>query len=210
MQLQEQETFTIEGPQLEVFGEMETKLPAPLKKRSTGGMALVALALVAVLGIGGAKLRGVHSGVTALYTTQNSFGQSIVADLDLRADAAANLIRMCGSLLGTDAPEVAAAQQALDDWNATTAAHPAQQYSANTALGSAVDAMYQAAKGQAGQKLDAISTQYNEFLSRQDIVQREVATGYNKKAEAYNKKVSGFPANVIGMLWGAGKVELYG
>ena len=35
MQLQQQETFTIQGPQLEVLGELETKLPAPARRRPT-------------------------------------------------------------------------------------------------------------------------------------------------------------------------------
>ena len=52
MQLEQQETFTIHGPQLEVLGEVESKLPAPAKKRSTASVVLVALALVSVFGIG--------------------------------------------------------------------------------------------------------------------------------------------------------------
>ena len=57
MQLeQQQETFRIEGPQLEVFGQAESKLPAPAKKRPAAALALAALALVSVSGIGGAKL----------------------------------------------------------------------------------------------------------------------------------------------------------
>ena len=58
MQLEQQENFTIHGPQLEILGEVETKLPAPAKKRGTASIVLVALALVSVLGIGGAKLKG--------------------------------------------------------------------------------------------------------------------------------------------------------
>ena len=60
MQLEQQENFTIHGPQLEILGEVETKLPAPAKKRGTASIILVALALVSVLGIGGAKLKGVY------------------------------------------------------------------------------------------------------------------------------------------------------
>ena len=33
MQLEQQETFEIKSPQLEVFGQVESKLPAPAKKR---------------------------------------------------------------------------------------------------------------------------------------------------------------------------------
>ena len=58
MQLEQQENFTIRGPQLEILGEIETKLPAPAKKRGTASIVLAALALVSVLGIGGAKAEG--------------------------------------------------------------------------------------------------------------------------------------------------------
>ena len=58
MQLEQQESFTISGPQLEVFGQVETNLPAPAKKRSTASVFLVVLALLSVFGIGGAKLKG--------------------------------------------------------------------------------------------------------------------------------------------------------
>ena len=47
MQLEQQETFTIHGPQLEILGEVETKLPAPAKKRGVASLVLVALASVA-------------------------------------------------------------------------------------------------------------------------------------------------------------------
>ena len=42
MQLEQQESFTIHGPQLEILGEVETKLPAPAKKRpvAAGVLAL--------------------------------------------------------------------------------------------------------------------------------------------------------------------------
>ena len=142
MQLEQQETFRIEGPQLEVFGQAESKLPAPAKKRPAAALALVVLALVSVLGIGGAKLNTKYNQVRAIYSASNEHGQSMENDLSLRADAAANLIRLCGQVLGEDAPSVQAAQQALDDWNATDADHPADQFAANTALGSVVDIMY--------------------------------------------------------------------
>ena len=69
MQLEQQENFTIHGPQLEILGEIETKLPAPAKKRGTASIVLVALALVSVLGIGGAKLKGVYRETAEIYTS---------------------------------------------------------------------------------------------------------------------------------------------
>ena len=58
MQLEQQETFAIHGPQLEVLGEVETKLPAPAKKRSTASLVLFARALLSFFYIGVSKLNG--------------------------------------------------------------------------------------------------------------------------------------------------------
>ena len=78
MQLEQQETFVIHGPQLEVFGELETKLPAPAKKRPVAALALAALALASVFGIGGARLKGLRSSTARIYTTQqDEYGHSI-------------------------------------------------------------------------------------------------------------------------------------
>lgn len=187
MQLEQQESFRIEGPQLEVFGQIESKLPAPAKKRPAAVLAIVLAALVAVFGIGGAKLKGRQASVQALYTATNEHGSGMTGDLALRADAAANLIRLCGQVLGTDDATVQAAQ---------------------AALGGAVTAMYQQTDA-AGGVTEAISGQYTEFLSRQDIILRTAANDYNPAAQGYNDTVSGFPANVIGLLWGAGEVQLF-
>lgn len=208
MQLEQQETFRIEGPQLEVFGQAESKLPAPAKKRPAAALALVVLALVSVLGIGGAKLNTKYNQVRAIYSASNEHGQSMENDLSLRADAAANLIRLCGQVLGEDAPSVQAAQQALDDWNATDADHPADQFAANTALGSVVDIMYNEVVD-AGKSTGSIEAQHTEFLSRQDIILRTAGNDYNPAAEEYNKTLSAFPANVVGALWGIGEVEAF-
>lgn len=208
MQLEQQETFRIEGPQLEVFGQAESKLPAPAKKRPAAALALVVLALVSVLGIGGAKLNTKYNQVRAIYSASNEHGQSMENDLSLRADAAANLIRLCGQVLGEDAPSVQAAQKALDDWNATDADHPADQFAANTALGSAVDIMYNEVVD-AGKSTGSIEAQHTEFLSRQDIILRTAGNDYNPAAEEYNKTLSAFPANVVGALWGIGEVEAF-
>ena len=98
---------------------------------------------------------------------------------------------------------------ALDGWNAAAdAAGPADQFAINTALGGADTAMYQQTDA-AGGVTEAISGQYTEFLSRQDIILRTAANDYNPAAQGYNDTVSGFPANVIGLLWGAGEVQLF-
>ena len=208
MQLEQQETFRIEGPQLELLGQAESKLPAPARKRPVAAAAIVLAAVLAVFGIGGAKLSGAYRSTQAIYASANEHGQGMENDLALRADAAANLIRLCAQKLGEQDATVQAAQQALDDWNATDSAHPADQFAANTALGGAVTAMVQQTQDTAGSS-DAIDGQYTEFLSRQDIILRAAANEYNPAAQSFNDTVSGFPANLIGALWDVGEVELF-
>lgn len=204
--LQEQESFTIHGPQLEVLGEVENKLPAPMKKRSSAALTAVALALAATFGIGGIKLSSRCAAVQAQYAALSDHGYSISMDLDTAADYAANVIRMSGNVLGTDHAEVAAAQQALDAWNATDSTHPAAQYDANSALAATLDALYRAVSGQAG--AENIGSQYAQFTSQQDIIRRET-NEYNEAAEEYNRMAGQFPASLIGALWGAGEVEAF-
>ena len=78
MQLEQQESFEIKGPQLEVFGEAETRLPAAAKKRPAA-LAVLAVAIVAsVLGIGGAQLKGQWRETSEIYTSQiDDYGNGI-------------------------------------------------------------------------------------------------------------------------------------
>ena len=54
MQLEQQESFEIKGPQLEVFGEAETRLPAAAKKRPAARAVRPGECVAAVLRMGGA------------------------------------------------------------------------------------------------------------------------------------------------------------
>ena len=115
MQLEQQETFTIHGPQLEILGEVETKLPAPAKKRGVASLVLVALALVSVFGIGGARLKGTQTAAVAAYTemcTTNS-GRT---DTGRLAQAAAQVVAEAGTILGEDNAAVQQAQKAVNEY----------------------------------------------------------------------------------------------
>ena len=57
MQLEQQETFEIKSPQLEVFGQVESKLPAPAKKRPFAAGFLAVMVLV--LGLAWALASGI-------------------------------------------------------------------------------------------------------------------------------------------------------
>ena len=184
MQLEQQENFTIHGPQLEILGKVETKLPAPAKKRGTASIVLVALALASVLGIGGAKLKGVYRETAEIYTSaQDEYGHSIQGDFEAQADAAANLIKQAGYVDSTPA--------------------------ANRRLYNAVDTLYASLNNKVDDSTQrALDDQYNAFVSAQATIER-AANVYNLWVEDYEKAVSQFPANLISGLWGAQAPERF-
>lgn len=209
-QLEVQETFTVTGPQRAALGRVESKLPAPARKRPVAALALAALALVSVFGIGGAKLRGRYARTLAVYTQTDEYGHGIQQDQASQADAAASLIRLGGRVLGEEADTVVWANAVLDAWNDSDKQDPAVQYGYNTALYSAVGDLYLAVGQAAGdEEKSQLEALYAEFTSRQSLIERAAANTYNPAAEAYNRTTAWFPANAIGALWGVRQAPLF-
>ena len=211
MQLEQQESFEIKGPQLEVLGEVETKLPAPAKKRPTALAVLVAAALVSVLGIGGAQLKGQWRETSEIYTNQiDEYGNGIQQDFSGQADAAASLIRIAGAVVGEQDADLQAAQTALENWNkAADRQNANEQYTLNRQLYTAIDTLYTAAADEADSKAKGQLTDlYDSFVSSQMILDRETAA-YNQQADAYLKLTRGFPGGVQAALWGVGDIPTF-
>ena len=211
MQLEQQESFEIKGPQLEVFGEVETKLPAPAKKRPTALAVLVAAALVSVLGIGGAQLKGQWRETSEIYTNQiDEYGNGIQQDFSSQAYAAASLIRIAGVVVGEQDADLQAAQTALENWNkAADRKNANEQYTLNQQLYTAIDTLYTAAADEADSKAKGQLTDlYDSLVSSQMILDRETAA-YNQQADAYLKLTRGFPGGVQAALWGVGDIPTF-
>ena len=211
MQLEQQESFEIKGPQLEVFGEVETKLPASAKKRPTALAVLAAAALVSVLGIGGAQLKGQWRETSEIYTNQiDEYGNGIQQDFSGQADAAASLIRIAGAVVGEQDADLQAAQTALENWNkAADRKNANEQYTLNRQLYTAIDTLYTAAADEADSKAKGQLTDlYDSFVSSQMILDRETAA-YNQQADAYLKLTRGFPGGVQAALWGVGDIPTF-
>lgn len=210
MQLQQQETFEIKGPQLEVFGEVESKLPAPAKKKPTAALFLAVLALLSVFGIGGARLKGQYQNTLEIYTSLvDEYGNGIQTDFVAQTDAAASLIRVCESVLGAGNADVSAAAAALQDWNDTPTA-PAAQYAQNQKLYGAVVTAYNAARNAADSaQRDQLDGLHARFTSPQTTIDRVAANDYNPAAQTYNRTAGAFPANLVAGLWGIGELELF-
>ena len=200
-----------------MFGQVESKLPAPAKKRPFAAGFLAVMVLVSVFGIGGVQLKSRYRNVAEIYTSEvDKHGNSIQGDFTTLTDTAANLMRACQKVLGEADSNLlyqivsrTTVADLLDQWQDTAIA-PAAQYAVIHQLDNAVDAMYTAAKAKAtDDALDQINSLDASYVSTQSILQREIAQNYTTAAQSYNTMASGFPANVIGTLWGAGQVELY-
>lgn len=193
------------GPQLEVLGEVETKLPQPVQRRATAWVLTAAVALAAVFGLGGMKLQSAHRAAVTEFTTgahEEYEGFSLSGDLNERLEAGATLAKIGKQQLGETNAFVSEAFAQVDALKeALASGSPAACYRANTALGKAVEALYPNL-----QENDTAKAQWEEFKSRQYTIDH---SAYNTVAEQYNDRAAAFPANLIGAVWGATEVERF-
>ena len=79
-------------------------------------------------------------------------------------------------------------------------------YEDNEALGAAIDQLYAKLQEQAADpmKMGAVQGQYGQFNSADTIIGN---LSYNQAVYDYQNEVGGFPANVLGGLFGVREVE---
>ena len=189
---------------------LEKALPAALAKQGTALVLSVVVMLAAFVGFGGAKVRGKYNEARQWFT---------------RANTAANIITTGANTLGADSAEVQAAQAALDDFSAcleavqngskkqSLTALPYYQGSAmhalcqaNEVLGTVIDQLYAKMQEQAADpmKMGAVQGQYGQFNSAGTIIGN---LQYNDAVYEYQNDVGGFPASMLGRLFGVQEVE---
>lgn len=193
---------------------LEKALPAALAKQGTALVLSVVVMLAAFVGFGGAKVRGKYNEARQWFTTGVAAdnGYTLSEELTTRANTAANIITTGANTLGADNAEVLAAQDALtvfqndlDGLNAgKTRMHAV--YQDNTALGAAIDQLYAKMQEQAADpmKMGAVQGQYGQFTSAGTIIGN---LQYNDAVYEYQNDVGGFPASMLGRLFGVQEVE---
>lgn len=165
------------------------------ENRRLAAIILAAAVLLGVFGIGGMKARGVARDL------QNAYDDIIAGDLALRAAAAQNIVEAGAAALGENAPSVQSARTALATLG--DANGPGAAYLANAGLTASIGMLYEETRKVIGdEKGGVLQTQWSEFLSRGDIIDRAAPT-YNEQARAAQKKLSGFPASLVSALAGA-------
>ena len=179
---------------------LEKALPTAMAKQGTALVLSVAVMLAAFVGFGGAKVRGKYNEARQWFTTG-------------------------ANTLGADSAEMQAAQAALDDFSACLEAVqngskkqsltslPYYQgsamhalYQANEALGTVIDQLYAKMQEQAADpmKMGAVQGQYGQFNSAGTIIGN---LQYNDAVYEYQNDVGGFPASMLGRLFGVQEVE---
>ena len=204
MQLEQQESFTIHGPQLEILGEVETKLPAPAKKRGTASIVLVVLALVSVFGIGGAKLKGTESRAVASYSTMCTTNSGRT-DAGKLAQAANDVLSGAGQILGQDDDLVRQAQKAV---NAYIGDISRTSPTVHLEMVDAVELAYKTAQAKVDrEERRDMDLAHDEFVSYENIIVREYLTKYNEYASVLDS--TAFPTAQIGELWGVNSLPTF-
>ena len=206
---------------------LEAKLPAALANRAAALALSIVLMLAAFVGFGGAKLRGRYNEARQWFTVGVAAdnGYNLSEELTTRLNTAANVITTAGNTLDADDAELLAAQNALSDFTACleavqngsksqaltslsyyngSAMHAL--YQANEALSTAIDQLYAKLQEQAADpmKMGAVQGQYGQFNSAGTIIG---TLQYNTAVYDYQNEVGGFPANVLGGLFGVKEVE---
>lgn len=193
---------------------LEKALPAALAKQGTALVLSVVVMLAAFVGFGGAKVRGKYNEARQWFTTGVSAdnGYALSEELTTRANTAANIITTGANTLGADSAEVLAAQDALTvfqndlDGLNTGKTRMHAVYQDNTALGAAIDQLYAKMQEQAADpmKMGAVQGQYGQFNSADTIIGN---LQYNDAVYEYQNDVGGFPASMLGRLFGVQEVE---
>lgn len=208
---------------------LEKALPAALGKQAMAVTLCIVVMLGCFVGFGGAKLRAKYDTVKNGFTTGAAAdsGYTLNEELTTRLNTAANIITTASNTLGADSTEVQTAQAALDDFTAILAAIQSDgksqaqtslpyyqgsrmhaMYQANETLGTAIGQLYAKLQEQAADpmKMGAVQGQYSQFNSAQTIISN---LHYNDAVQSYQKDVGGFPASVLGKLFGIQEVELF-
>ena len=208
---------------------LEKALPAALGKQAVAVALCIVVMLGCFVGFGGAKLRAKYDTVKNGFTTgvAADSGYTLNEELTTRLNTAANIITTASNTLGADSAEVQTAQAALDSFSAClgavqsdgkihapdslsvyTGGRMHMLYQSNETLGAAIGQLYAKLQEQAADpmKMGAVQGQYSQFNSAQTIISN---LHYNDAVQSYQKDVGGFPASVLGKLFGIQEVELF-
>ena len=211
------------------LADLEKALPAALGKQAVAAALSIVVMLACFFGFGGAKLRAKYDTVKNGFTTgvAADSGYTLNEELTTRLNTAANIITTASNTLGADSAEVQTAHFSHEDdenilpphcstascrdrrhHGAGTGGRMHMLYQSNETLGTAIGQLYAKLQEQvaAPMKMGAVQGQYSQFNGAQTIISN---LHYNDSVQSYQKDIGGFPASVLGKLFGIQEVELF-
>ena len=181
------------------LASLEKALPAALSKQAVAVALCIVVMLGCFVGFGGAKLRAKYD------TVKNGFTTGVAADSTevQTAQAALDSFSACLGAVQSDGKI-----HAPDSLSVYTGGRMHMLYQSNETLGTAIGQLYAKLQEQAADpmKMGAVQGQYSQFNSAQTIISN---LHYNDAVQRYQKDVGGFPASVLGKLFGIQEVELF-
>lgn len=201
------------SPLQQKLAALEQKLPASLTTQATALALSVVIMAASFVGFGGTKLRSKYNEARQWYTTgvAADSGYNLNEELTTRQNTAANVITTATNTLGAENAELQAAQKALEDFEickgiADDGIGMHALYLANEELGTAIDQLYAKLQEQEEDpmKMGAVQGQYGQFNSAGTILG---TLKYNDAVYEYQNEVGGFPADLLGKLFGVKEVQ---
>lgn len=175
-------------------------------------VAVLALVLAVVLVIpvsAGIKLDKKYNKVFSSFDKKaaksDSFGNSLVNDMDKAIGEAENCIDAASFYLSSDHELVSAAKEAVKSYRRLKAPHKA--YEAYLDVCAAVERMYNAASKAADESDDdafELEAAHMQLLHHEDIIRKEYSEEYNEAVNKANDLLSGFPKSLIAKLYNIG------
>lgn len=178
------------------------------ENRRIAAAVLLACVLLSVFALGGWKLEKKQAALGDLFVlgseTDLATRHSMDAYLDRAADAADDLAQEAKQYAvdGTLIDDVLKYAEALGKTDGMNG-----RYEPYAGLADAVENLFSALQAAGAGDAVNVKTAYGDFTSAQSLLKYDA---YHAEANAYNKVVGAFPANVIGALWGVKEAETYG
>lgn len=148
------------------------------------------------------KYNKVFSSFDKKAAKSDSFGNSLINDMDKAIGEAENCIDAASFYLSSDHELILAAKESVKSYKKLNAPHKA--YEAYLDVCAAVERMYNAASKASSDDAFELETAHNDLVSHEDIIRKEYSEEYNVAVNKANDLLSGFPKALIAKLYNIG------
>ena len=183
------------------------------ENRRIAWIVLLVCVLASIILLGAGSLNSERKALAKIFTngadTSSSIRISMDADLDACAESA-NLLAETAKLYVDDDALIGNVQAQAAELSASDG--PDGRYQIFQQLNASVDSLYTELMRAGKEDEDEIARQYGNFKGACDRIDRngDQPDEYITQAKAFNEDLSGFPANLLGGIFGVKALDTYG